>query len=325
MPRPWQPSAPLAALRARAELLARVRAFFGVRGVLEVETPQLAAGANTDPNVESLPPVQVAGVGALWLQTSPEFAMKRLLAAGSGPIYQVAHAFRDGETGRLHNPEFSLLEWYRPGYDHHALMDEVEALVIEVLELDAAAFERLPYGEAVRRHAEVDAFGADVPALQACLRRHGVTLPQGFDRDRASERDLWLDLIMGEVVGPKLGALRPCFVYDYPASQAALARVRPGRPALAERFELYASGVELANGFHELSDAGEQARRFADDQRRRGKQGQRQPALDHALLEALQAGLPDCAGVALGLDRLLMFKLRSRHIDEVLAFPAARA
>lgn len=325
MTRLWQPSASLAALRARAELLARVRAFFAARGVLEVDTPQLAAGANTDPNVESLPPVEVAGSGALWLQTSPEFAMKRLLAAGSGPIYQVAHAFRDGEAGRLHNPEFSLLEWYRPGYDHHALMDEVEALVDEALELDGVVFERLPYDEALRRHAEVDAFGADVPALQACLRQHGVALPEGLNRDQTADRDLWLDLIMGEVVGPKLGALRPCFVYDYPASQAALARVRPGRPALAERFELYVRGVELANGFHELADAQEQARRFADDQRRREQWGRREVTVDHALLQALEAGLPDCAGVALGLDRLLMFKLGTERIDEVLSFSAERA
>jgi len=323
--RPWRPAAAAGALRARAELLARVRSFFAQRGVMEVETPVLGAGANPDPHVESLPPLDVPGAGTLWLQTSPEFAMKRLLAAGSGPIYQIARAFRANEIGRLHNPEFTLLEWYRPGFDHHALMDEIAALIAHVLELESSEFERLSYGEALRRFTDVDAGTAPSGELKACLHQHGVALPRDLTRAQEEDRDLWLDLLMAEVVAPNLGALRPCFIYDYPASQAALARVRPGSPPLAERFELYARGVELANGFHELSDASEQARRFAHDQRRREQRGQHPVALDQALIDALQAGLPDCAGVALGLDRLLMLKLDARRLDEVLAFPCDRA
>lgn len=322
MTRPWQPSASLHALRERGELLRRIRAFFAARGVLEVETPLLAAGANPDPNVESLPAVAVPGVGRRWLQTSPEFAMKRLVAAGVGPIYQVTHAFRANESGRLHNPEFTLLEWYRPQFDHHALMDEVEALVRDAVGLDDSAFERLSYRDAFVRHAQLDPFAAEVGELRGCLRDAGVALPASCGGD---ERDLWLDLLMGEVVGSRLGALRPCFIYDYPASQAALARVRAGAPAVAERFELYARGVELANGFHELDDAEEQRRRFASDLARRA--GRALPAVDgdEALLAALESGLGECAGVALGLDRLLMLKLGATHIDQVLAFPADRA
>ncbi len=325
MTRPWQPAASLPALRARARMLARIRAFFARTDVLEVETPLLAAGANPDPNVESLPPVEVAGAGRLWLQTSPEFAMKRLLAAGSGPIYQIARAFRDNESGRRHNPEFTLLEWYRPGFDHHRLMDEVEALVCEAAGLAAGGFERLSYRDAFLRHADLDPFGTDVAALKGTLQELGVALPEGLGPEDADNRDFWLDLLMGEVVGPSLGAIRPCFVFDYPASQAALARVRHGDTPVAERFELYAKGVELANGFHELDDAAEQRKRFVQDLERRTRRNLPPVDLDQALLAALESGIGDCAGVALGLDRLLMLAHDATHIDQVLAFPADRA
>lgn len=306
-------------------MLARIRAFFAQREVLEVETPVLAAGGNPDPNVESLPPLEITGVGRLWLQTSPEFAMKRLLAAGSGPIYQMARAFRANESGRRHNPEFTLLEWYRPGFDHHQLMDEVEALVREAAGLVEGGFERLSYRDAFLRHAHVDPFDADVSALTGALQDLGITLPEGIGPEDAGNRDFWLDLLMGEVVGPCLGAIRPCFIHDYPASQAALARVRDGKPPVAERFELYAKGVELANGFHELDDAEEQRRRFLHDLSRRKRMGLPAVDMDHALLAALESGIGDCAGVALGLDRLLMLAHDATHIDQVLAFPASRA
>lgn len=320
----WRPSAGLEVLRARAELLARIRAFFQRAGVLEVETPLAAAAANPDPMLESLA-TRYTGPGAaagrqLYLQTSPEFAMKRLLAAGSGPIFQICKAFRDGERGRLHNPEFSILEWYRPGYDHARLMDEVEALTAPLLGI-TEPFERLSYGELFQRHLGLDPHAADTARLRACAQERGGPALAALELDA----DAWLDLLLSEFIEPRLGRGRPCFVYDYPASKAALARVRPGPPPLASRFELYADGLELANGFHELSDAPEQKSRFEAELRRR--RAARRPAvpLDLNLLAALQQGLPDCAGVALGLDRLLMLQQGLSHIDQVLAFPLERA
>ena len=270
-----------------------------------------------------------AGGGrTVYLQTSPEYAMKRLLAAGSGPIYQLARAFRDGEAGRRHNPEFTLLEWYRPGFDQHRLMDEVAELLAEVAGVAGPA-ERLTYAEAFRAHAGVDPF-ADPPERLAEAAR-GAT--DGAVPDLGDDRDAWLDLLMGTVVEQRLGwsgdRRRPTFVHDFPASQAALARVRtpvPGAgPAVAERFELFVGGVELANGFHELADAAEQRRRFEADLARRRALDLPEPPVDERFLAALAAGLPDCAGVALGFDRLVMLAAGAGSIAEVLAFPAGRA
>jgi len=300
----WRPSASLETLRLRARMLAAVRGFFAARGVLEVETPCLSAATVTDPHLHSLA-TRLAGGRTRYLQTSPEYAMKRLLAAGSGPIYQLARAFRDGELGRRHNPEFTLLEWYRPGFDHHRLMDEVEELVAEVAGV-AGPTERLTYAEAFRAHAGVDPF-ADPPArlAEAARAATGGAVP-----DLGDDRDAWLDLLMGTVVERRLGHDRPTFVHDFPAAQAALARVRQtgpdGGPAVAERFELFVGGVELANGFHELTDAAEQRRRFEADLARRRALGLTEPPVDERFLAALAAGLPDCAGVAVGFDRLVM-------------------
>ncbi len=322
----WQPSASPEALRLRARLLAAVRAFFAERGVLEVETPVLGAATVTDPHLRSL-----ATASGRYLQTSPEYHMKRLLAAGSGPIYQLGRAFRDGEAGRRHNPEFTLLEWYRPGFDHHRLMDEVEELLAATLgtRLAPGPAERLPYAEAFRRHAGVDPF-ADPPGRLAEVARvaGGRRAP-----DLGDDRDAWLDLLMATAVGPALGRECPAFVHDFPASQAALARVRQpgpgagssGGPAVAERFELFVGGVEVANGFHELTDPAEQRRRFERDLARRRDRGLPEPQVDERLLAALEAGLPDCAGVALGFDRLVMLAAGAGSIEEVLAFPADRA
>jgi lysyl-tRNA synthetase class 2 len=262
--------------------------------------------------------------------------MKRLLAAGSGPIYQLARAFRDGEAGRRHNPEFTLLEWYRPGFDHHRLMDEVEELLAATLEERAAAepggpkraepirpAERLTYAEAFRRHAGVDPHRAPVAELDAAIAAAGVAGPSFA----AGDRDGRLHLLMALVVEPALGP-GTVVVHDFPASQASLARIRPAtadRPALAERFEVFVAGVELANGFHELTDAAEQRRRFAADLARRRAAGLPQPPLDERFLAALEAGLPPSAGVALGFDRLVMLATGAASIDEVLAFPADRA
>lgn len=315
----WRPTATLDAMRARAALLRRIRAFFDHRGLLEVSTPLLSVAGTVDPNVHSFEVRDVDG-GARWLHTSPEFAMKRLLAAGSGAIYQICPVFRREEQGRLHNPEFQMLEWYRPGFDHHALMDEVAALlgVVCTRGILTAPAQRMAYREAFLAHAGVDPLRAGIPELASSLSRCAVAHQLGGE----SDRDVWLDLIMATVVGPNLGRDGPMLIYDYPASQAALARVRPENPPVAERFELYVSGIEIANGFHELADADEQLRRFERD-RARGS-GER-PPVDHALIEALRAGLPPCAGVALGIDRLLMLELGVNSVAEVMAFPADRA
>lgn len=313
----WEPSASLETLHVRARLLTTIRAFFAARQVLEVETPILSRGATVDPQIDSY------STGDRWLQTSPEFAMKRLLAAGSGPIWQLARVFRIDECGRHHNPEFSLLEWYRPGWDHHRLIDECEALLIAT-EAATRPCERLTYRQAFRRHAGVDPF-VDGPAeLRSALPVEvaGLAPPDG---DAIAQRDFVLDLLMSHVVGPKLGADVPLVLLDFPASQAALARVRQDDPPVAERFEIFWRGLELANGFHELTDAAEQARRFVADQARRAVEGRVVPPHDEHLIAALAHGLPDCAGVAIGIDRLLMLLLGRPRIAEVLAFDADRA
>ncbi len=308
-------------------MLAQIRAFFAARSVLEVDTPLLGARTACDPHLDSLSTL-CHGPGAphgatLYLQTSPEYAMKRLLAAGAGAIYQICKAFRDGEAGRLHNPEFTLIEWYRPGWDHHRLMDETAELVNTLLgeRLDLGPPERLSYQQAFMRHAGVEPHRAQLNELQAALRAHGVVC-------ELAERDALLDALLTHCVEPHLGRGRLCFIHDYPASQAALARIKRASGEeylLAERFELYLSGIELANGFHELGDAAEQRRRFNAHNDARRRMGKRELAADERLLAALQHGLPDCAGVALGLDRLLMLACGAPHLAATLAFPLDRA
>src|SRR3569832_2320885 len=272
----WRPRATWEAVRRRAGLLATLRAFFAERGVLEVETPVLCSAGSTDPHLDQFSTRYHAPGAAtgrpLFLQTSPEFCMKRLLAAGSGPIYQLTKAFRNGEAGRRHNPEFTMLEWYRPDYDHHALMEEVDALLQRVLATPPA--ERISYGALCERHLEIDPHRATTAELHACAARLNVSVSGAL----GDEQDAWLQLLWTHVVEPRLArAGRPLFVTDYPASQAMLARLRPGPPVVAERFELYVDGMEIANGFHELTDAVEQRRRGARGRRRRGGRG-RPPA-----------------------------------------------
>jgi len=311
----FRPGASLAVLAARARLLARCREFFARRGVLEVETPVLSQATVTDPHLASLETRLAGRPRPYYLQTSPEYAMKRLLAAGSPDLYQICKVFRDGESGRLHNPEFTMLEWYRRGFDHHALMDEVEALLATLLEGRLAEpAERLTYREAFGRELGLDPLAAPPAALAAlAAERTGAALA-------GADRDTLLDLLMGAVVGPALGRGRLCFVHAYPASQAALARLLPGTPPVAARFEAYLEGLELCNGFHELADAAEQRRRFATDRAQRRARGLPEPPVDERLLAALAHGLPDCAGVALGLDRVLMLATACSSIGEVLTF-----
>lgn len=326
----WRPSATIETLRRRAELFSSVRIFFAQRGVLEVDTPMLSHYATVDRHIESFtagatrPEFPVPNRG--WLHTSPEFAMKRLLCAGSGPIFQICHVFRHEECGRQHNPEFTMLEWYRPGFDHHALMDEVEALLRAVATalgpgLDPAAMPRLSYREAYEQVLGLDPHHARPRQLAEALAVRGHRL-DGMDLE---DRELWLDLAMSLAVAPQLGRERPCFLYDFPASQAALARIRPGDPPVAERFELIWRGVELANGFHELGDAIEQRARFQSEQAARAARGQVVPPYDEHLIAALAEGLPPCAGVAVGLDRVLMLLLDKPTLAEVLPFEHARA
>jgi lysyl-tRNA synthetase class 2 len=317
----WRPTASRGALAHRAQLLAKTREFFVSRGVLEVETPILSAGGITDPQIESMTTRVVGARGPLYLSTSPEYAMKRLLAAGSGDIFQICKAFRDGEFGRWHNPEFTLLEWYRLGFDDAALMDEVDELVRALLlpGRRLAAAERLSYAAALAQHAGVDVHASSDAELNAAAAAHGIVCEATLDRDAR------LDLLMGIVVGPKLGRDRPTFICDYPASQAALARLKPGSPAVAARFELYLDGLELANGFHELASEPEQRHRFAADLATRRARAQAEPHLDERLLAALAAGLPDCAGVALGFDRLTALALGAGGLADAMAFPFDRA
>jgi lysyl-tRNA synthetase class 2 len=302
-------------------MLKTARAFFEARGVLEVETPILSAAAVSDPQIESLA-TQIAGLpGRRYLCPSPEYAMKRLLAAGSGDIYQICKVFRDAERGRWHNPEFTMIEWYRVGLDATDLMSEVEALIGALLAPARApgAAERLSYSDALRRHAGVDAFDSTEEQLLDAARRHGIHCDAQLDRDAK------LDLLMGLIVGPRLGRGDPCFVCDYPATQAALARLKPGVPRVAARFELYLDGLELANGFHELAQPEEQRARFMQDLALRAARGQLQPPLDENFLAALNSGFPDCAGVALGFDRLAAIALGADKLAGAMAFSIENA
>lgn len=290
-----------------------IRQFFDARDVLEVETPVLSRHATVDRHIESF------HAQGLWLQTSPEFAMKRLLCAGSGAIWQLCKVFRLEEAGRHHNPEFTMLEWYRPGFDHHALMDEMEALMQHCgVSASTVPFARHSYREVFLQHVAFDPLRASCTEMAEAAARFSPPPAQGL----GEQRDAWLDHFYGSVVSPRLGWEQPCFVYDFPASQAALSRVRG---EVAERFELVWRGVELANGFHELADAEEQSLRFERELASRRAAGKVTPPADAHLIAALRAGLPDCAGVALGIDRLLMLLLEVPDLASTLAFESSRA
>ncbi|HCH23027.1 MAG TPA: elongation factor P lysine(34) lysyltransferase [Oceanospirillaceae bacterium] len=322
----WQPSAELPMLLARARLLAQLRAFFAQRDVLEVDTPVLSHHGVSDPHIDSIaakfvPDGAPAG-DVMHLMSSPEYAMKRLLVQGSGCIYQVAKAFRNGEAGRRHNPEFTMLEWYRVGYDLEQLMAEV-AQLLDLLLLPALPhldWQFLSYEQAFVQTLGVNPMLMHDAELQTLAQQHvDMSMPA------VTPRDTWLDLLMSHCVEP---ALPPaCFVYNYPASQAALARVvvDGNGHLVARRFEVYVQGMELANGYHELADADEQAKRFAEDNQTRVAMDKVEMPADLRLVAALQHGLPDCSGVAMGLERILMLAHGKQHIAEVLAFDFSRA
>lgn len=314
----WRPSAMPGALQQRAALLARLRAFFQARGVMEVETPLLSRAGNSDTGIEQWP----AG-DSHWLRTSPEYAMKRLLAAGQGDVYELGRVFRRGEEGRWHNPEFTLLEWYRVGWTYQDLAREV----VEIIHEGQPAGQTWPvqwlsYRDALLEGAGVDPFEADRAELAAAAESAGVNLAGQAELDR----DGWLDLLMSHQVQPGFPERRITVVLDYPASQAALSRVRKedGQPDVAERFEVFLGPIELANGYQELTDAAEQRARFEQEQLARRDNGQILAPLDEALLAALDHGLPECAGVALGVDRLLLAEAGLRQLSDGLAFSHRR-
>ncbi|XQA67274.1 EF-P lysine aminoacylase EpmA [Xanthomonas sacchari] len=313
----------LSTLQLRARLNAAIRGFFAARGVLEVETPMLSAAGNTEPNIDSFQTRFSghvdAGPALRWLRTSPEYPLKRLLAAGIGDCYELGRVFRNGEAGGRHNPEFTMLEWYRVGWDHRQLIEETVELVRTALALvgRSATLQVLSYRELFVQGLQLDPFTAPLEALQQPLREIRI------DADGLG-RDDWLDLLMTHRLQPAFPADRLTVVHDWPASQCALARVRDGDPPVAERFELYLGGYELANGYHELNDAAEQRRRFLRDHALRQARGAVLPPLDERLLQALPA-LPDCAGVAVGVDRLLMAMRGTAQIGEVLAYDFAHA
>ncbi len=321
----WQPCCHLDTLQLRAKMLASIRQFFTDKNILEVETPVLGQHIGTDPHLDFFDVSNVQRKNqTMFLQTSPEFAMKRLLAAGSGSIYQICKAFRKEEQGALHNPEFSLLEWYRIDFDIYNLMDEVTLLLKTVLtHLDLSkTIEKVSYQEIFRRYTGVDPLTASIEQFTSCAKNHGFMEATAICEDNFS---VWLDFMFSHLVQPNLGYEALCFVYHYPASQSALARINLSDPRVADRFEVFVQGVELANGFHELQDPVEQERRFDQENALRLDKNLLTVQKDNRLLDALKSGLPNCSGVALGLDRLLMLICGTATIDAVLAFPFDRA
>lgn len=315
----WQPTASMELLRKRAMILGQIRQFFAQRNVLEVDTPAMSHATVTDFHLHTFQ-TDFIGPGyadgsKLYLMTSPEFHMKRLLAAGSGCIYQINKAFRNEENGRYHNPEFTMLEWYRVGFDHHKLMDEMDDLLQLVLKGGKA--ERMTYQQAFIKVLNVCPLEASMLELKQAAAKLGLSDIAEPEEDR----DTLLQLLFSIGVEAKIGQQVPAFVYDFPASQAALAKINPSDPRVADRFEVYFKGIELANGFHELDNPSEQLARFEQDNAKRIEMGLTAQPIDYHLIEALKAGLPECAGVALGIDRLIMLALDCDHIDQVTAFP----
>ncbi|MBL1266758.1 MAG: EF-P lysine aminoacylase GenX [Halomonas sp.] len=317
----WQPSASFETLRERARLMAKVRAFFAQRDVLEVETPVLGQGGSTDVHLVSLHTLARTDKGQrrLWLQTSPEFHMKRLLAAGSGPIFQLARSFRDGEIGARHNIEFTMLEWYRPQFTLDQLIGEAATLIMSLLPSFPGPLVHYRYRELFHTYVEVDPFTTSLERLRA-IAAERAHMPAQSLADEG--RDTCLDLLMSVVIEPQLGQQELSVVVDYPASQAALARRHQDTDGewVASRFEIYLNGIELANGYDELTDATEQRTRFAEDNAERRRLGLPEVDVDERLLAALEHGMPEGAGVALGIDRLIQLALGKARLEDVLTF-----
>jgi lysyl-tRNA synthetase class 2 len=317
----WQPACSLDVLQLRAQMLSQLRVFFAQRNVLEVETPALYPFTNPDPMIEGFEVLETQhSSDSLYLQTSPEFAMKRLLAAGSGAIYQICRAYRQSESGRYHNPEFTILEWYRPGYTLHQLMAEVEDLLVQVLPESCLQHQvvYVTYQAVFSKAVGIDPLSASINDFVIAAEILGYPEAQMICADNQSE---WLDFMFSHVVQPNLPRQCIVFVYNYPACQSALARLHPQQPEVAERVEVFIDGVELGNGFQELTDSEEQRQRFIRQQMERKEHGITVPSLDKYFLAALDAGIPETAGIAIGIDRLLMLACGADDISQVLAFP----
>jgi len=302
-------------IKKRAQLLAKIREFFAARNILEVETSLLAHSTIPDPNIHSFTSQYAAET--LYLQTSPEFAMKGLLAKGSGSIYQICKAFRNEEIGQQHNPEFTILEWYHIDFDHHALMDEMDDFLHVVLGVKKA--ERLSYQQVFAKYLEIDPLISSVEELQQCAIKNGLNNISDLTRDD------WLNILLTHFIEPHLCKDQPTFIYDYPASQAALARISENDSRVAERFEVYIEGLEIANGFYELGNSQEQRQRFLADLQKRRELNLSKIPLDENFLQALGNNFPDCAGVAVGVDRLLMLLMDTKSIRDVIMFPLSKA
>lgn len=307
----WQPTASIENLKIRAQVMQKIRDFFAKRKVLEVETPVFYPSTVTDP-------VQKAfQLGDCFLQTSPEYAMKRLLAAGSGDIFQICKAFRDDEVGRIHNPEFTMLEWYRIGFNLENLMDETADLLQVILGCNKP--ERMTYQEVFLNILNIDPLTADVNDLKNIVAQHSIHLSESFNNEG---KDTWLDIVMSHLIEPVVGQTKPIFIYHYPATQAALAKINPDQKT-AKRFEVYFQGMELCNGYDELLNPEELEKRFHQDNELRKSRNLPERPIDEKLLAAQRHGIPDCSGVSLGLDRVMMLVLNAKHIKEVLAFASA--
>ncbi len=317
----WKPSAPIKNLIARAKIIEQIRTFFRARGLLEVSTPVLSEYGVTDVHLVTFETQYLSPYKAksetLYLMTSPEYHMKRLLTAGSGPIFQLCRVFRNEEAGRKHNPEFTMLEWYRPFFDMYRLINEVDDLLQEVL--DCAPAEMVSYQFIFQECVGLDPLSCSDDELVAKAKENN------FMDAEHSDRDTLLEFLFSTVVEPQIGQNQPIAVYHFPASQAALAQLSSEDLRVAERFEFYYKGVELANGFTELTDYREQRHRFEEDNRERARLGLPEQEIDVRFLAALKAGMPNCSGVALGVDRLLMIALGASTIGEVMAFDIERA
>lgn len=324
----WKPTASIDALRERAAIIRAIRGFFHARNVLEVETPSLSTHTVTDPYLEAMS-TQHTEPGAshstpLYLQTSPEYAMKRLLAAGSGDIFQICKAFRDDEVGRLHNPEFTMLEWYRVGFDMQALIDEVAALLVAVLPITEV--EQFSYSELFEGLLSFNPHTIQMTELLAYCKSYGLAdYVQSLQANMQTSnnqillKDSLLQVIFNQQIEAKIGNCKPAIVTHFPASQASLATLSSSGQT-ANRFEVYFKGIELANGFNELTEASEQQFRFAQDNAKRKVLGLSLKAIDSNFLAALSYGLPACSGVAIGVDRLVMLASNKTSVGEVISF-----
>ncbi|MCW8832262.1 MAG: elongation factor P--(R)-beta-lysine ligase [Colwellia sp.] len=323
----WQPTLTWQNAQKRSQIIQQIRQFFAERNVIEVETPALSLGTVTDVHLEALTcrynflaDSSDQTAAPLYLQTSPEFHMKRLLASGYGCIFQIAKAFRHEAAGRFHNPEFTMLEWYRLGFDHFDLMNEVAELLEAVLQCKTPT--QITYQQLFIEQVGVDPLTANREQLLAVITAENKT-SDWLVND--SDHDTLLQFIFSEIIEPHIGIDSPCFVYHFPSSQASLAKICVEDERVAERFECYYQGIELVNGFHELTNADKQFQRFQKDNKQRTALGMKEMPIDNNFISALGHGLPQCSGVALGVDRLIMLALQAEHIAQVISFPIERA